>query len=116
MDSIARCIEKREEMATSPLLEEIWDLATPDGNHSEATGQLNLLANLRPVYRTPILISHSKDDEVVPVANGARLSSCLSYIFMDVYYKTYEDGGHWVNEPQGVDDMVEFLKCKVLSS
>jgi len=26
----------------------------------------------------------------------------------------YDDGGHWVNEPQGVDYLVRFLKTAML--
>jgi hypothetical protein len=25
----------------------------------------------------------------------------------------YEDGGHWVNESQGIDDIVSFLKANL---
>jgi len=30
--------------------------------------------------------------------------------FEDVIWHEYEDGGHWINEPQGVDDFVNFLR------
>jgi lysophospholipase II len=31
-----------------------------------------------------------------------------------VTWKDYQDGGHWINEPQGVDDMVTFLHDEVV--
>lgn len=34
----------------------------------------------------------------------------------DVEWKTYEDGGHWIHEPQGVDDIVAFLTEKVIKA
>jgi len=29
---------------------------------------------------------------------------------LDVTWKTYEEGAHWVNEPQGIYDIAEFLE------
>jgi len=29
---------------------------------------------------------------------------------MVVTWKAYADGGHWIHEPQGVDDMADFFK------
>lgn len=29
---------------------------------------------------------------------------------MTVTWKGYEDGGHWVNEPEGLDDLNDFIK------
>lgn len=61
------------------------------------------------VLETPVFLSHSQDDEVVPIANGKKLSTTLTKLGMLVSWKGYEDGGHWVNEPQGVDDIVSFI-------
>lgn len=61
---------------------------------------------------TPIFLSHSIDDEVVPVQNGRRLRDILGRFpsALEVEWHEYGDGGHWINEPQGVDDMVSFLR------
>jgi lysophospholipase II len=61
------------------------------------------------VLETPVFLSHSQDDDVVPIANGKKLSTTLKKLGMVVSWKQYEDGGHWVNEPQGVDDIVSFI-------
>lgn len=29
---------------------------------------------------------------------------------MVVSWKEYEDGGYWINEPQGVDEIVSFIR------
>ncbi|EGR49154.1 uncharacterized protein TRIREDRAFT_32027, partial [Trichoderma reesei QM6a] len=58
---------------------------------------------------TPVLLEHCQDDEVVPIANGARMRDLLSQLGISVDWHEYEDGGHWINEPQGVDDFVRFL-------
>ncbi|KAF8860905.1 alpha/beta-hydrolase [Acephala macrosclerotiorum] len=62
---------------------------------------------------TPTFLSHSKDDNVVPIDNGRLLHRTLEYLDVVTIWKEYEDGGHWINEPQGVDDMVAFLQEKV---
>lgn len=61
---------------------------------------------------TPIFVCHSADDEVVPIQNGRALRDILSRFPEDVKveWHEYEDGGHWLNEPQGVDDMIGFIR------
>lgn len=115
MDGIAKCIEEQKETATSPLLEEIWNPPPLSTENPEWRTERNLIAQLKQAHRTPVFLSHSKDDNVVPIGNGVRLSQCLADICESIEWRTYEDGGHWVKEPQGVDDMVNFIKSKVLS-
>ncbi|KUI54997.1 Carboxylesterase 1 [Cytospora mali] len=58
----------------------------------------------------PVFLAHAKDDEVVPVVNGEMLHSKLAGMAFDVEWHMYEDGGHWINEPQGMDDMSLFIQ------
>jgi len=59
---------------------------------------------------TPIFLGHSIDDDIVPIRNGRRMRDVLvRSLRLDAQLHEYTDGGHWVNEPQGVDDIVEFL-------
>lgn len=60
----------------------------------------------------PILLEHARDDPVVSVENGTRMRDILRQQlgFRHVEWHEYDDGGHWVNEPQGVDDFVAFLR------
>lgn len=74
------------------------------------------LNNSSNPFSTPAFLSHSKDDDVVPIKNGERLHQGLRTLSIPVTWKEYEDGGHWVNEPQGVDDLVEFIKEAVQST
>jgi lysophospholipase II len=75
------------------------------GQQSHGEGSSPLLRS------TPIFLGHSKDDDTVPIKNGRRMRDVLvNPLRMNVEMKEYKDGGHWVNEPQGVNDMVEFLK------
>ena len=59
--------------------------------------------------KTPVFLAHAVDDTVVPVANGEALRDELGRLMMAVEWHCYEDGGHWVNEPRGVDDVVAFI-------
>ncbi|KAJ0114169.1 hypothetical protein J7T55_008004 [Diaporthe amygdali] len=66
-----------------------------------------------PRSPVPVFLGHSSDDPVVSVSHGRALRDTLkrfSDIFGEVEWHEYEDGGHWLNEPQGVDDLVAFLK------
>ncbi|EXJ83047.1 hypothetical protein A1O3_06864 [Capronia epimyces CBS 606.96] len=59
---------------------------------------------------TPIFLGHSIDDGLVPIENGRRMRDILMQHFkLDTQWHEYQDGGHWINEPQGVDDIAEFL-------
>lgn len=67
------------------------------------------------IYRnTPVFLTHSANDDVVPVEQGRRLRDVLGSYGMDVAYLEYERGGHWIYGRQEVDDIVEFLKVQGL--
>ncbi|KAF2173590.1 hypothetical protein M409DRAFT_48547 [Zasmidium cellare ATCC 36951] len=59
--------------------------------------------------KTPVFLGHCEDDEVIGVRFGEELRDCLRNVGMVVEWELYEDGGHWLNEPKGVDDLVVFL-------
>jgi predicted esterase len=61
--------------------------------------------------RTPVLLCHSQDDEVINVRFGTELKDSLVAMGMEVAWKEYPNGGHWINEPLGIDDMVSFLEA-----
>ncbi|PVH91979.1 alpha/beta-hydrolase [Periconia macrospinosa] len=65
---------------------------------------------LGTAVQMPVLLEHAEDDGVVPIVNGRELSEGLRGIGMKVKWKKYVNGGHWVNEPEGIDDMVSFMK------
>lgn len=64
--------------------------------------------------QTPVFVAHCADDEVVPIENGRRLCEKLEGRGLVVSWKEYRDGGHWLNELQGIDDLVHFLRDKTL--
>lgn len=80
-----------------------------DSSRSTTTTTDPAIAKAVSSLKTPVFLSHSQDDEVVLIANGKKLSDTLQKLGMSVFSKQYQDGGHWVNEPQGVDDLASFI-------
>lgn len=94
-------------------LQEIQILLNSSFSSSSSPALEKLSKNLTSPLFTPVFLAHSIDDPIVPISNGKRLAEELDRLGMAVLWKAYEDGGHWINEPQGVDDMVDFLQTIV---
>ncbi|KAK4205469.1 alpha/beta-hydrolase [Triangularia verruculosa] len=62
---------------------------------------------------TRILLEHSRDDTVISIENGTRMRDTLKEVGFPVEWCEYDDGGHWINEPQGVDDFVGFVRKEI---
>ncbi len=71
--------------------------------------------SIQPDAKTPIFLSHSKDDDTVPFAMGADLHKGMLSLDADVTWKEYEDGGHWIHPREGVDDISAFLRGLTLN-
>jgi predicted esterase len=80
-----------------------------------ALGFPNISASDQVARNTPIFLSHCTTDEVVPIDQGRMLRDVLKSYGMNVTWKDYYDGGHWVQEPDGIDDIVRFLKSQGLT-
>lgn len=82
-----------------------------DAVHRIYFGQRSLEEPSSPFLRsTPIFLGHSIDDDTVPIKHGRRMRDVLvRSLRLNAQLHEYADGGHWVNEPEGVDDIVEFL-------
>ncbi|KAK2028134.1 alpha/beta-hydrolase [Colletotrichum zoysiae] len=65
------------------------------------------------LVKTPIFLAHAVDDEVVDIKLGRQLRKTLDSFASTVEWHEYGSGGHWVNEPEGVDDIVCFLGLKM---
>ena len=70
----------------------------------------------RGVFEMPLLLQHCKDDEVVPVRNGEKLKKKLEEWGGVVDWMCFEEGGHWLNEPGGMDGLVEFIQAVMRAS
>ncbi|KAF2631301.1 alpha/beta-hydrolase [Macroventuria anomochaeta] len=64
----------------------------------------------RNVLSMPVLLQHCQDDTVVPFENGEVLRDRLRGLGMQVQWQNYEEGGHWLDEPNGMDGVVSFVK------
>ncbi|KAJ2997703.1 hypothetical protein NUW58_g571 [Xylaria curta] len=91
---------------------------TEDYQRYEDTGDSQHLGEVvtKSSRSTPIFLSHSVDDDVVPIKNGRELRNILQSRGFQVEWREYKDGGHWVNEPQGVDDIVRFMDRNAVSN
>jgi lysophospholipase-2 len=67
-------------------------------------------AGLEDWKEKPVLLQHCRDDAVVPVANGEDMREQLEEMGTGVRWQCFEDGGHWLNEPRGMDGIVRFVK------
>lgn len=89
-----------------------------DEDGSEQLGRLyrGVDSDLHPEpsnsHPLPIFLGHSRDDSVISVRHGRTLRDTLGQFpdQLKVEWHEYGDGGHWLNEPQGVDDIVAFLR------
>ena len=63
--------------------------------------------------RTPIMLSHAQDDDIIDMKFGLEARDRLIGMGMEVQWHAYEDGGHWINEPKGVDDIVAFMQLQI---
>jgi lysophospholipase-2 len=71
--------------------------------------------NIQLALQIPVLVEHALDDEVVPPALGRDLRDTLMSLGSEVQLAEYENGGHWINEPKGIDDMVHFIKSQTIA-
>lgn len=61
---------------------------------------------------TPVFLSHGEDDQWVDVSLGRAAHDLLVTLGSQVSWKTYteaEGDGHWLKEPEQVDDIVAFI-------
>ena len=100
-----------------PLAEAVQACVDTEDKHDRLTAMRRVYdgssvgkTNVRSLTETPILLEHARDDEVVPVINGRYMRDMLVRLgFENVVWREYEDGGHWVHEPEGVDDLYAFF-------
>lgn len=62
---------------------------------------------------TPIFLGHGSDDAYVDITLGRQARDVLNEIGFDVGWKEYlgaEQEGHWLKEPEEIDDFAAFLE------
>ncbi|KAK0373185.1 phospholipase/Carboxylesterase [Colletotrichum limetticola] len=93
----------------SPYQVPTGPVASDDGKWKIKCGDVNY-----QMARTPIFLSHARDDPTVPVKNGRALCKALHNIGLkEVQWHEYEYGGHWITEPDSIDQLVYFIHRNV---
>jgi lysophospholipase II len=64
--------------------------------------------------RTPVFIGHSTDDNIVNIKLAREMRDTLTDLGLSVTWKEYQDAGHWISEPKGVDDIIHFLTLQAI--
>ncbi|RMZ73296.1 phospholipase carboxylesterase [Pyrenophora seminiperda CCB06] len=80
-----------------PLAEELKSIMHVPGREQDVT-------------KMPVLLQHCRDDQVVPVENGEDLRKRLEEIGMQVEWDCFDEGGHWLHKPEGMDGVVRFIQ------
>ncbi|CAD6590312.1 MAG: hypothetical protein ASARMPRED_004722 [Alectoria sarmentosa] len=58
---------------------------------------------------TPVFLGHGTKDEKVPINLGREAADCLKSMGVEVFWKDYDDLGHWYSITM-LDDLVAFLE------
>lgn len=65
---------------------------------------------------TPIFLGHGVDDAYVDVELGKQVRRALNQFGFETEWKEYvgaEQEGHWLKEPEEIDDIVQFLEALI---
>ncbi|CAG5187561.1 uncharacterized protein ALTATR162_LOCUS11729 [Alternaria atra] len=82
----------------------------------EVQGITKVPGRVQDVLKMPVLLQHCKDDDIVPVENGDDLKKRLEEMNMCVKWECFDDGGHWLNEPEGMDGLVDFIQMVMIAT
>ncbi|KAL8651989.1 MAG: hypothetical protein Q9226_004457 [Calogaya cf. arnoldii] len=98
-----------------PYRQQILDLARYGnglGKFYEQTLGLTGASTAQSNLTTPALLSHCTDDDVVDIQLGHHLRDALTTpdLGMDVIFKEFAKGGHWIPGSDGFDTLVDFLR------
>ncbi|KAI1171547.1 phospholipase/carboxylesterase family protein [Nemania sp. FL0916] len=65
------------------------------------------------VYRnTPVFMAHCADDPTILMPEAERVRDSLTGYGMTVTWHKYQSGGHWINSPKGICDLVKFFEAQ----
>jgi len=71
---------------------------------------ISLLQSRLSKQTAPMFLAHCEDDEVIDFKYGAAFRNALVACGKSPEFHSYSTGGHWFNEPCGIDDLIEFLQ------
>ncbi|KAI0851873.1 alpha/beta-hydrolase [Daldinia vernicosa] len=61
---------------------------------------------------TPVFLGHGAEDKRIKLSNGEAAQRILKSVGFDVSWEVYQGQGHWYKIPDGIDDIVDFLRGK----
>ena len=95
-----------------PFHKQVADLSKLYGDTLQLTSTSRPQANTA----TPALLCHCTDDDFVDINLGHQLRDALmaSGLNMDITFKEFAKGAHWIPAPVGFDAIVEFLRSRSL--
>ena len=96
-----------------PFRKQVDNQAALSKFYSETLGlPITSACQIQTTARTPALLCHCTDDDVVDVALGHQLRDTLtaSDLKIDVTFTEFASGGHWISAPHGFDVIVNFLR------
>lgn len=93
-----------------PFQEEVKAGTAPTQKSAIPTPYRPFTGLTRSARTTPVFLAHSKDDDVVGIGHGVAMHEALEKLGMGVRWKEYGRGGHWITQPQGVNDMACFIR------
>ena len=73
-----------------------------------------LLPSQNPGLDTPVFLAHCADDEVVSIDLGKKLRETIKTLGLPLQWVEYDGGGHWIREPEMLDDLVDFVRRHAL--
>ncbi|KAK4199202.1 putative acyl-protein thioesterase 1 [Triangularia verruculosa] len=90
----------------------------PFAESKETLGEMRAVLGLSDVpqgrqalNKTPILLQHCVDDPLVKIESGRNLREVLvNFGAQSVGWEEYETGGHWFKAPDGMNDVISFLR------
>ncbi|KAJ7840533.1 Alpha/Beta hydrolase protein [Mycena olivaceomarginata] len=75
---------------------------------------LDLDPNQSPAFaRTPVFLGHGTHDDKVVIKLGEQARDVLQQLGCQVEWKEYDEG-HWYKVPEQIDDLVVWLKSRML--
>jgi predicted esterase len=88
-----------------------WPEEGPDLENATVRENSSMACTTNNAQKVQVFLSHSIDDETISIEQSHCLRDAMRDVMgFQVEYKEYEDGGHWIHQAYGVDDMAAFIR------
>lgn len=103
-----------ERESSGPVPETPQALRFVQSTMAATRASLDLHQRTHSLLSTPVFLGHGIDDAYVDIALGIQAKEVLTKIGLTVQWREYtgaEEEGHWLKEPDELDDIADFLKA-----